>query len=136
MNITDLLALLLSLGGFGGFIAFLVNALKAFNIVKEETTTYWITGFNLLGLVVLFALGIFKPDMIAPADKLLAALAQVGMIVLGLLFPNAISRATHALFRGVPLVGTSFSLNRQRAAALAARAAQIKVGVAPGAAKK
>lgn len=136
VDVTSLLAMLLSLTGFGAFVSFAVDALKQFGYVEDGTSQNWTTLLNLIGLVGLFLLNIFNPALVKPTDAVLAALAQVGLIALGLLFPNAISRVTHVLFRGVPVIGTSFSVKAARAMARAAMAPQVKPGEAPGTAKK
>lgn len=109
MNIGDLLAQLIALGGIAALIAVIVDGLKQFGVVKDGDAATWSTAFNVLALVVLFALKVFKPDLIPQADSLAKSIAQLGVVILALLSQFGVSKATHMLLLGVPLVNKSFS---------------------------
>jgi hypothetical protein len=69
MDLGSLLATFYSLAGVSAVIALLVNTLKVLGVVKDGSAPIWSAGFNLLALVLLFALGVINPG---------ADLVQVG----------------------------------------------------------
>ena len=110
MDIANLLAQFLALAGVGALVAFVVNALKQFGVVKDGDAQNWATLFNLAGLVALFLLKVFVPSAdIGKLDGIAAALAQIGVLVLGLVVQMGGSKLAHASARGVWLIGKSYS---------------------------
>lgn len=105
--------LLVQLGGVAGFaalVALLIDALKRFGIVKDDQAQVWSAGLNLLLLAGLLAVRVYRPDMdIKTYDTQAQALAQTGMVLLGYFVQLAASKGTHAIMRGFPVIGTSFS---------------------------
>jgi hypothetical protein len=110
MDISLLVAQFLTLAGIGALIAFIVNALKTAGVVKDGTSATWATGFNLIGLVALFILKVFVPSAdIGKLDGVAATIAQIGVLVLGLITQMLGSKLAHATASGVWLIGKSFS---------------------------
>jgi hypothetical protein len=110
MDIGSLVAQFLALAGIGALIAFVVNALKTAGVVKDGTAATWATGFNLIGLVALFVLKVFVPSAdIGKLDGAAATIAQIGVLVLGLITQMLGSKLAHATASGVWLIGKSFS---------------------------
>jgi len=114
--LNELLALFVSLAGFAAFIAFIVNILKRFGVVKDDTASMWVKVINLVGLVIVGVLYLFLPGTIQVVDQVLGLLAQLGGVLLPLLalaagwpLANAISGKVHDNVRGVPLLGYSNS---------------------------
>jgi hypothetical protein len=106
----DLLKLLGSLGGIGALVAALVNIGKTVGWIKDGQAPTFMTGFNLLILILLFALGIFRPQAdIAGADQIAGQLAVVLITVFGFVWQLISSRLTHDALKGVPVLGKSYS---------------------------
>ena len=111
MSIEQLVTLLLSLGGVGTLVAAIVNALKSAGVVKDGQAQTFVLGFNLLGLVVLFVLGIFAPSTdLSQLDSTAAQVAQLLTIVVGLVVQFGGSKLAHGAFKGIPVIGKSFSV--------------------------
>lgn len=110
MDLSNLVLQFVALAGVGALIAFVVNALKTAGVVKDGTSATWATGFNLLGLVVLFVLRVFVPSAdVGKLDGAAATIAQIGVLVLGLITQMLGSKLAHATASGVWLIGKSFS---------------------------
>lgn len=56
-GVSQLLVALVGIPGFALLATAIVNALKAFGLVKDGSSGVWLTGFNLLGVVLLFVAG-------------------------------------------------------------------------------
>lgn len=109
-GVNALVAQLAIMGGFAALLAALVNIGKRAGWVKDGQAPAIVTGGNLLGLVVLFILGIVKPDFdLGAADQVFGQVAQIATLILGLIGQVLVSKGTHAALRGVPVVGKSFS---------------------------
>jgi len=112
IDLASLVGQFMALAGVGALVAFIVNALKQFGVVKDGDAPTWSTGINLLGLVTLFVLRVFVPQAdVGQLDGLAATLAQIGVLVLGLVTQLAASRATHYVARGAFVIGSSHTLN-------------------------
>lgn len=107
-SLEDLTAQLASLGGISAMITVAVNALKRAGIVKDGQAQNWSAGFNLLALAALLALGVFRPgEDLQQIDQTAGAFAQIGLVVLAFIGQLAVSQATHARLRGIPIAGTT-----------------------------
>lgn len=105
-----LLAQWAALGGFGALIAFLVNILKTFGLVKDDQAVTWSTGLNLLGLAGLLFAGIYSPEVdLGAIDAKVGEFVQVGLVVFAYIVQLLGSKLSHATVRGVPLIGKSYS---------------------------
>lgn len=110
MDLNALVIQLAALAGLGALIAALVNVGKQIGLVKDGTAQAWSTGLNLAALVGLFALNFFAPNAdIAQLDGLAGQLAQWLTISAGLFVQLKGAQAGHAVLRGVPLIGKSYS---------------------------
>lgn len=110
MTLDQLFALFVSLAGTGSLIAAIVNALKTFGVVADGQAPQWSLGLNLIGLVVLFAIGLFAPTAdIQGLDGIAAQVAQILSLVLGLVVQLGGAKWAHGLLKGTPVVGKSFS---------------------------
>jgi uncharacterized membrane protein YuzA (DUF378 family) len=100
-----------SLAGAGVLIAVLINIGKALGWVHEGQSTTWSTILNIVGMIALLLLQIFKPDMdIAALDGAAGQIAQVLIILVGLVTQMLSSKGAHFALKGTPLIGKSFSL--------------------------
>ncbi len=104
----ELTTLLLSLAGFGALIGFVVNLLKYLGVVKDGQAKTWVTFFNLVLLVALFVTQQIGIDLSA-FDGFAAVIAEIGVLIMGLLVQGVGSKAYHTAMRGVPLLGKSLS---------------------------
>ena len=124
MHFTDLNSLVIffgSLAGVGAFISCLVNIGKTVGLVKDGQAQTYVVGLNLLGLVVLFVIGIVKPDAnIQGLDAQAGTLASLLMVVFGFVWQLISSKLTHdKVLKGTPLIGTSFTIQAELAKAKA-----------------
>jgi len=112
MDFMKLVEQLLALGGFAAIVAIVVNVLKAVGVVKDGTGGTWAAGFNLVGLIALYGLQIFAPELGTGAvDVHLAQVAEILSLIFSYVIQNWVSQGTHkVLSKGnVPLIGTSFT---------------------------
>lgn len=106
-----LLAQLATLAGSGALVSLIVNILKVFGVVKDGTAANWVTFFNLLLLIALFVLKVFRPDIdVLKLDGVAATIAQIGVLLLGFVTQISASYVTYARVRGVWLVGKTLSI--------------------------
>lgn len=113
MDLEGLMLQFVGLVGVGALITFLINIGKVAGIVKDGTVPTWATGINLFGLVVLFLLKVFVPNAdIGKLDGAAGTIAQIGVLILGLITQVLGGRLAHFSFRGTWLIGKSYSLDR------------------------
>ena len=110
MELNDLLLQLGTLAGFGALVAVLVNLGKQAGLVKDGQAPIYSTGLNLAGLVALFVLKVFVPAQdVGQLDSVAAGLAQALAALAGLIVQLGGAKAAHALLRGFPVIGKSYS---------------------------
>ncbi len=111
-----LLAQWVGLTGFAGLIALLINVLKSVGVVKEGQAGNWSTGLNLLGLIGLYALRFYRPEIDPGAiDIQVKTFVDFGMVVFSFILQLISAKGMHALVRGAPVIGKSYSLERAEA---------------------
>lgn len=111
VDLPSLLTQFMALAGVGALVALIVNILKTVGVVKDGDAPTWTTGFNLAGLALLFFLKVFMPQAdIGQLDGLAATLAQICVLVLGLVTQLLGSKLAHVSARGTWLIGKSYSL--------------------------
>ena len=111
MDLSNLVSQFLALAGVGAFFALVINALKVAGVVKDGDAPTWATGLNLVGLVALFLLRVFVPSAdIGKLDGVAATVAQIGVLVLGLITQMLGSKLAHFSVKGAPVIGKSYSL--------------------------
>lgn len=98
--------------GFGAIVGLLVNLLKSARIVKDgdAITVASIINFGLF--CVLYLLRVLKPEALAHVESLDVQAAQFATAATSVLyFVTQVggSKLYQAIFRGVPLLGKSFS---------------------------
>lgn len=112
-GIGSLVGQLMGLVGFGGLLALLINVLKYFGAIKDGQATTYATGLNILGLIGLYVLRIFKPDFdLSGLDAQMQSFVTVGTAVFAFVIQMASSKGIHALIKGVPVIGKSFTQDR------------------------
>lgn len=77
MEWNALLVLFGSLGGVGALVAALVNVGKTVGLVKDGQAPTVSTGLNLVGLVVVFVLGVVAPEKIAGVSQYAGQFSEV-----------------------------------------------------------
>ena len=124
MHFTDLNSLVVffgSLAGVGSFIAVLINIGKTVGLVKEGQAQAYSLGMNLAGLMILFVVGIVKPDVnIQGMDAQMGAVGSVLMIIFSFAWQLYSSKFAHDnILKGTPIIGASFTLLDEQAKAKA-----------------
>jgi hypothetical protein len=110
-DFAELFAQWVALAGVGALIAVLINVGKVLGWVQEGQSTTWSTGLNIVGMVALLLLQIFKPDMdIAALDGAAGQIAQALVILVGLVTQMLSSKGAHFALKGTPVIGKSFSV--------------------------
>ena len=101
--------------GFAALVALIVNILKFFKVVKDDEAQKWSLGFNLVGILALYIFRLFRPELsIEGVDKILLEIATVGTYVLGIVSQLGISKLTHTIVKGIPVIGKSFSFEASK----------------------
>ena len=96
--------------GAAAIIAVVINVGKSFGWLKDGQAQNASFVLNLLGLVALGALRVFKPEVsITELDAQAAQLANVLSVVVAYVVQLLGSKTTHLVLSGVPLFGKSFS---------------------------
>lgn len=109
----DIVAQFAALAGFAALIAVIVNILKIFGIVKEDQAPLWVAGANLLCILTMYFLSIFKPEFsFAGLDPMMTEIATVATFVLAFVGQILVSKFTHYAVRGLPVVGKSYSYDK------------------------
>ena len=116
MAMEELLAQWAALVGIAALISVLINVLKLAGVVKDGDAPTWSAGLNLAGLVGLLLLKIFRPEIdLAAIDRQAAALAEVSIVLIGYITQLLSSKLTHLAIKQVPVIGASYSVNKNRA---------------------
>ena len=106
----NVLVLFATLVGFAAFVSVLVNILKVVGVVQDDTADKWVAGFNLIGVLAVYALQMFQPDIdVVGIDATLAEIAAVASYILGYVTMVFGSRVTYIALKGIPLIGKSNS---------------------------
>ncbi|MDR3572860.1 MAG: hypothetical protein P4L50_03280 [Anaerolineaceae bacterium] len=109
---SDLFAQFGSLVGYAALVAAIINIGKKVGVVKDGNAQFISTILNLIGLVGLLLLRVFKPDLdIAGLDAAAGQIAVGALVVFGYLVQLAGSKFTHFVLKGTPLIGKSFTLS-------------------------
>lgn len=98
------------LAGMAALITFVINILKTFGLVRDDTAQNWSAALNLAGLIGLLALRVFQPDLdVEGLDAQVGQFVEVGIVVFGYVMQLLGSKLTHEITRGVTLIGKSHS---------------------------
>ena len=109
----DVMAQFAALAGFAALIAVVVNILKIVGVVKEDQASIWVAGANLLCILTMYGLRIFKPEFdFSMLDPLMAEVSTVLSFILIFVGQLLASKATHFAVRGLPVIGKSFTYDR------------------------
>jgi len=109
MDINTLFQTFTSLAGVGAFVSVFVNVLKVLGVVKDGEAEDWVTGLDLVCIVLLFVANLLGFKNFAAIDAKLSLLAQILTLALQLVSAKAGSVAFYKTVRGVPFIGASFS---------------------------
>jgi hypothetical protein len=122
MEIQNIVGVVLGMSGFGALVSALVNALKTAKVIKDGQASVWVTGLNLLGVVVLWGFGAAGVTVDLPAaNGVLGLFAQVTAAGGELLLSLFGSRLFYSYSKGFPVLGKSYTMEADaKAAALAA----------------
>lgn len=119
-NFADLVVKFGTLTGCGSLIAVIVNVLKLPGWVKDGDAPKVSIGLNIVGLALLFAVGVFRPQAdVAGLDEMAGTVATILSMLAGLIWQVASGRLTHIFaLKGAPGIGKSYSYEAERAAEL------------------
>jgi len=94
--------------GVAALIALLINAGKVVGLVKDGTAQTWSAALNLIGMIALLLLKVFKPDLnLIAIDTTAGQIAAAGVVILGLISQLGISKLTNTFVRGIPVIGAA-----------------------------
>ena len=105
IDLTELLKLFLTLGGFAALVAVVIDWLKHFGLPDGSAPTANLI-LNLIGFVLFVVANVFGFN-VAGVDKLLSSVASVLVALLGLIGQFVISRGVHNGLKEVPLLSYS-----------------------------
>ena len=118
LDLSALLASFLALAGFAALTAAVINAGKFFKLIPDGAAPNVSLVLNLVGFAVLTGVRLFKPDLdVAGTDAVLAMVATVLTSVLALLSQLGVSKLINNGLRGAPIIGYSYSREKEKAAA-------------------
>lgn len=104
-----------TLAGFAALVTVIINILKIFGVVKDDTAANWSAGLNLLGLIVMMVIKIVNPTVdIGITDAYVANIAIILQVVCAYLVQVGASKLFHSIIKGIPLIGKSFTVDRMR----------------------
>jgi hypothetical protein len=110
----DLVVEFAGLMGFAALVAVVINILKTFKVIGDGAATKWSTGLNLAGLVALMVYRFFQPETpVTGIDSSLASIANILTVVLAFVVQLGTSKVSHLALKGTPLIGKSYTLDRQ-----------------------
>jgi hypothetical protein len=109
--LADLFTALKSLTGVSLLISALINALKTTGIIKNGDAPAWSVGFNLAGMILLFALQLLgKADLVPVLNAQAGGLSQVLTALVAFAYQIFVTRMTHEnVLSGLPVIGKSYS---------------------------
>lgn len=106
----ELFLTLASLVGVSALFGVLINIGKRFGIVNDGTSGAWNLGLNLVGLILIYANGVFGYGFdLENIDGFAKAVAEIGTAALSLVAMLGSTRAANGAVRGIPIVGHSHS---------------------------
>lgn len=121
MDWNSVLALALSLTGFAAFTTMLVNVLKLIKVkgnplVKDGDAPKWTAGITLVGVIALYTTKLFLPTFDPTGiDKIFLEIATIGTYITSFVVTVGLEKLFHIFVKGAPVVGTSYTYNRQLA---------------------
>lgn len=123
-DLASLLPQFLALAGFAALAAAVINSLKAAGVVKDGQAPTYSLLINLAGFVALVLVKVFSPQTdINSADQTLETVAQILVLVLGLIGQFGASKVANNSLRGIPVIGYSHAGEKAKAQVAAAEAA-------------
>jgi hypothetical protein len=106
----EVLTLVASLVGISSVISLLINVLKTVGVVKDGTAQNWSAGANLVIVLIVYSLRLFKPEIdVTSFDPIFAEIATVGSFVFAYVSSLLTSKLTYYAVKGLPVVGKSFT---------------------------
>lgn len=111
----EVVVMFASLLGFSALVSVLVNLLKFVKIkgvplIQDGKADVWVAGFNMVGILALYAVRIFLPGWDPlPIDSALSEIAKVATFVFSFVSMVLGSKLTYVAFRKLPVLGKSNS---------------------------
>ncbi len=109
------LAIFSGLPGYSAMVSLVVNILKFKGVIADGYSARWVAGFNLVGVLAVYVATRFFPEFqLVPIDTVLMEIATVGGFIFAEVLMIFGSRITHEAVKGIPLVGKSFTVDKER----------------------
>lgn len=103
-----------ALVGFAMLITLLINVAKWIGWIKEGYADKVAAGANLILILVVYGFKLFKPEFdFLALDPIVQEAATVGTLIFTYILQLFGGQLTHAVVRGLPIVGKSFSQERE-----------------------
>lgn len=116
--LTNMLFVVLpTLIGVAALVTVVTNVLKTTGVIADGNATAWAAGLNLVGIVALILLKIFKPDWTFDfIDATAGKIANILMVLSAYVFQIVLSGKVHDALKGIPVIGKSYTLEKLKAA--------------------
>lgn len=112
--LAEIVVFVASLVGFAALITLLINVAKFLGWVKEGDAAKYAAGANLVLTLVVYGFKLFRPDFdFMQVDPIVQEAATVGTLIFTYILQLFGSQFTHETVRGLPIVGKSFSFDRE-----------------------
>ena len=110
MTLSDALTALAGLAGYAALVTAVVNVLKVAGAIKDGQATAVVSLFQVLGIVLVLASGIFGFKL-AEIDSALALISNLLVTLTAVIAGIGWSKLWHTVFKAakLPVVGKSFS---------------------------
>ena len=104
-----------ALVGFAALITLFINVAKWLGWIKDGQAQVYSAGANLVLILVVYGFKLFRPDFsFAALDPIMQEAAAVGTLIFTYILQLFGSQLTHETVRGLPIVGKSYSLEREK----------------------
>lgn len=104
----------MSLAGFAAVVSLIINVLKWLKVVPDGSAPLISGIVNGVFIIVMYALRLIIPEFdFMGLDPIAIEIAAVGNFILQYVVQLAVARATHNTVAGLPVVGYSYSKERQ-----------------------
>lgn len=110
----QVLAQVATLAGFAALFTVVVNVGKFVGWVKDGDAPKWIAGLNLILVIAVYSLKLFRIEFdVSGLDANMREAAIVATFILSFVLDVGVSKVSHNVLKGLPLIGKSYSLDRK-----------------------
>lgn len=110
----QVIAQVATLAGFAALISILVNVAKWFKWIPDGVAPKIVAGANVLLVLVIYFLRVFHINYdVAGLDPQMQEVASLLSFVLSFVIDLGVSKGTHQMVKGLPVIGKSYSLEKE-----------------------